>query len=204
MKSSRNIMLTKKYLKQNKFLAIPFDKGVGICIMKADDYHSKLQDILKLPQFRKLPKGRKNARNPALVEEDRIIVILDKMLADNKINDNIYEKLKPHGSQPARLYGTAKVHKDTLPMRPVLSMPGSAYYAIGVQVAEWLSKVPECQINTSNKQIVDAIKNIELDSNTELVSFDVVSLYTNVTVNRSYRALCQSVVQWKPRSTTNR
>ena len=61
-------------------------------------------------------------------------------------------------------------------------MPGSAYYAIGNQVGEWLSEVPECQINTSNKQIVDTIKDIELDSSRQLVSFDVVSLYTNVPV----------------------
>ena len=45
--------------------------------------------------------------------------------------------------------------------------------------------MPECQINTSNKQIVDMIKNIKLDSNRELVSFDVVSLYTNVPVTEA-------------------
>ena len=36
MKSSKNIQLTKKYLKVNDLLAVPFDKGIGICIMKKD------------------------------------------------------------------------------------------------------------------------------------------------------------------------
>ena len=115
MKTSRNIMLTKKYLKQNNLLAIPFDKGVGICVMKSEDYQSKLGDILKLPQFEKLPKGRKNARNPAILEEERIIKALDDMVEGGKINDSLYAKLKPKGSQPARLYGLAKVHKNTVP-----------------------------------------------------------------------------------------
>ena len=178
-------MQDENFQKQNNLLAIPFDKGVGICVMKSEDYQSKLGDILKLPQFEKLPKGRKNARNPAILEEERIIKALDDMVEGGKINDSLYAKLKPKGSQPARLYGLAKVHKNTVPTRPVLSMPGSAYYAIGNQVGEWLSEVPECQINTSNKQIVDTIKNIKLDSNRELVSFDVVSLYTNVPVTEA-------------------
>ena len=33
-KSSRNIAAAKRYLKENKLLAIPFDKGVRICLMK--------------------------------------------------------------------------------------------------------------------------------------------------------------------------
>ena len=73
-----------------------------------------LQRYFEITTISETSKRPKNARNPALVEEDRIIAILDEMLADNKINDSIYQKLKPHGSQPARLYGTAKVHKDTI------------------------------------------------------------------------------------------
>ena len=47
MKSSRNIQQTKKYLKDNDLLAIPFDKGIGICIMKKEAYHQKLDKIIK-------------------------------------------------------------------------------------------------------------------------------------------------------------
>ena len=112
----------------------------------------------------------------------RRIVSFCFLRKNKKIDESLYNKIKSHGSQPARLYGLAKVHKTIIPTRPVLSMPGSAYYAIGNQVGEWLSEVPECQINTSNKQIVDTIKDIELDSSRQLVSFDVVSLYTNVPV----------------------
>ena len=53
LKCSRNLMLTKKYLIDNDLLAIPFDKGVGICIMKKEVYHAKMKTILELPQFEK-------------------------------------------------------------------------------------------------------------------------------------------------------
>jgi len=99
-----------------------------------------------------------------------------------KIAAGMFERLKPIGSQPHHLYGLAKVHKNDLPLRPVLSMPGSAYYKIAKQTAEWLSVVPECQINSLTKDIADKLNKIALKTDHELVSFDVVSLYTNVPV----------------------
>ena len=97
----------------------------------------------------------------------------------------MYEKLRPTGSQPARLYGLAKIHKPLIPMRPVVSMPGSSYHKIAKKVSKWLSVVEECSINTSTKEIVDSLPNITLPEGHELVSFDVCSLYTNVPVKEA-------------------
>ena len=85
----------------------------------------------------------------------------------------------------ARLYGLAKVHKKDIPVRPVLSMPGSAYHKVAIKVAEWLSVVPECQINSSTKTVCDKLKTVTLERDEIVVSFDVSSLYTNVPVMES-------------------
>ena len=145
----------------------------------------KLTEITNLPQFEKLCKKRKNEMHPILKEEERIVSALKEMNENNKINDSLYLKLKPIGSQPPRLYGLAKVHKDDTPVRPVVSMPGSAYHKIAKEVTSWLSVVEECNINSSTKQISDKLPNIQLNQNEELVSFDVKSLYTNVPVNEA-------------------
>jgi len=185
LKESRNIKLTKQYLKEHDLLAVPFDKGIGICVMKTTDYHAKLNSILQLPQFKKTSPARKNAKQPVLKEEHRIMEILKKMKLEGKINESLYEKIRPVGSQPPSLYGLAKVHKNNIPVRPVLSMPGSVYHKIGNQVAEWLSVVPECKINSSTKSISDKLSDICLNEDEEIISFDVVSLYTNVPVLES-------------------
>ena len=174
--------MTKKYLQENNLLAIPFDKGIGICIMKKESYDAKIRDIIGLPQFKKWIPSRKNERNPVLKEEDRVIDKLKELSAKGKITNKLYDKLKPVGSQPPRLYGLAKIHKPNIPVRPVLSMPGSMYYKIAVQVADWLSVVDECKTNTNTKTIADSLKDIQLDEVDEIVSFDVKSLYTNVPV----------------------
>ena len=119
-------MMTKKYLKDNDLLAIPFDKGIGICIMKKETYETKLDAIINLPQFQKVIITRKNAKHPVLKEEERIVTTLQNMKDTNRISDELYVKLKPIGSQPARIYGLAKIHKKAVPVRPVLSMPGSS------------------------------------------------------------------------------
>ena len=185
LKNSRYVTLTKKYLKDNGLLAIPFDKGVGICVMHKETYHNKMDSIISLPQFEKWIPPRKNAMHPLLKEEQRITDTLSELYKNQKISEDLFNKLRPSGSQPARLYGLAKVHKQDMPMRPVLSMPGSAYYNVAKQVAIWLSHVPECKINCSTEEVCNKLSSVKLEADEELVSFDVVSLYTNVPVLES-------------------
>ena len=88
----------------------------------------------------------------------------------------------PRGSQLVHLYGPAKVHKKDIPVRPALSIPGSAYHKVAVRVAERLSVVPECKINSSTKTVCDKLKTVILEEDEIMISFDVSSLYTNVPV----------------------
>ena len=184
-KTPRNIQMTRKYLKENGLLAVPFDKGIGICLMKSETYNQKLDEITSLPQFQKEQQKRKNEKHPIMKEEERITNTLKKMKDRKQITELLFDKLKPVGSQPPRLYGLAKVHKTGLPLRPVLSMPGSAYYRTAKQVADWLSVVKECQTNSSTKSISDSLKEIHMADDEELISFDVSSLYTNVPVQEA-------------------
>ena len=191
--------MTQKYLKNNNLIAVPFDKEVGICLMSIESYNQKLGEILKLPQFEKMTKQRTNAKEFVLKEEEDIVKCLKELLNEEQISQKAFDMLKPVGSKPPRLYGLAKVHKKDIPVRPVLSMPGSAYHKIGKFLAQFVSHVPECNINTSSKHISDKIKSVHLDEGEELISFDVVSLYTNVPVIESIED-CANLL-YNPRAT---
>ena len=182
LKCSRHLNMTKKYLKDNNYIAVPFDKGVGICVMSKEDYCAKMDKLINLPQFQKVKKVRSNEKSPILKEEERITNILKELKNEGKIDENLFNRMKPTGSQPARLYGLAKVHKPDTPMRPVLSMPGSAYHGVAQVVANWLSVVPECKINCSTQKICETLPDIQLSEEERMISFDVSSLYTNVPV----------------------
>ena len=104
--------------------------------------------------IRSASQSRKNEKHPLLKEEERVVNELKKLKREGQIDKTLYHKLKPRGSQPARLYSLAKVHKSTTPVGPVLSMTGSCYFKTAEQVAEWLSVVDECKINSSTQNSV--------------------------------------------------
>ena len=91
----------RKYLKDNGLLAVPFDKGVGFCIMRKRTYESKLEFLLQSAQF---------VKKHAITDE--VILKIEKelnkeLLAMNKtdeISDKLYSKMRSTGRQPARLY----------------------------------------------------------------------------------------------------
>ena len=125
---------------------------------------------------------RKNGKDLCLKEEDRINSVLQNLHKQGKIDNQTLKDLKSIGGQFPRLYGLAKVHKNNIPVRPVLSMPGSPYHKIVQKVTDWLSVVSESKINRPTQKTVDSLKRISLESEEVIISFDVTSPYTNVPV----------------------
>ena len=164
--------MTKRFLKEHKLLAVPFDKGTGICLLKSTTYKNQLR------QFEKIQITRKNAKNMSIKEEYQL-------LDTHEIDETLFEDMKSMGGQLPKLYGLAKVHKPSVPVRLVLSMPGSPYYKIAEKVTKWLPMVPESKINCSTEKTVDQLKDVTLDTDEVVKSFDVSPLYTNVPVNEA-------------------
>ena len=103
------------------------------------------------------------------------------MKKDKIIDDPLYQQLYPSGSRPWVLYGLPKVHKEGVPMRPILSSIGTC----GYNIAEFL--VPFLQPLTINNytvkdsfSFVDEITSLTTNSNITMASFDIKSLFTNV------------------------
>ena len=53
----RVIHKTFEFLKANKLKAIPYDKGLGFCIMTEGDYRKRLEEIINLQQFKPQEKA---------------------------------------------------------------------------------------------------------------------------------------------------
>ena len=181
---------TRKYLKDNGLLAVPFGKGVGFCIMRKQKYESKLKSLLQSAQFVK-----KDATT------DEVILKIEKelikeLLAMNKrdeISDQLYYKMRSTGGQPARLYGLAKVHKDEKPVRPVLSLPGSSYEIIIKMLAKFFDNIDGANIETNTKEAREKIENIALDPDETIISLDVKRLYTNVPLKEAIEIALQKL-----------
>ena len=62
--SDEGIEKVRKYLKHSGFLAVPFDKGVGFCVMKKETYEKKLKHLLQAEQF----SERKNLTDSVIMK----------------------------------------------------------------------------------------------------------------------------------------
>ena len=123
-----------------------------------------------------------------VAEEVRVCAILLEMKKSNQIRDWFSQMVRPTGSQPTRLYGLAKVHKLNVPLRPIMSMPGSSYHSSSVRLAKWLQLLPETNINTNSSHANKFFSRVRHEKDDEcLVSRDVERLFTNVPVGEAIR-----------------
>ena len=84
-----------KYLQKNGLLAVPYDKGVGFCVMRTTDYQTKLNDILNGPQFRKCDIDDSDVKK----HEEKMNKELISSKNKNAISVELYERLRSTGAQ---------------------------------------------------------------------------------------------------------
>ncbi|CAF4146789.1 unnamed protein product, partial [Rotaria sordida] len=65
-----------------------------------------------------------------LQQEDRLYRKLISLKQSGFITPEEFQRCRPVGSQPARIYGLPKVHKTGTPLRPILSAIGTYNYGI--------------------------------------------------------------------------
>ena len=82
----------------------------------------------------------------------------------------------------AKFYGLPKIHKDNNPLRPIVSLPGSPTYNLSKYLADILKPL----VSTSPHSVknvnafLSKIKDIHVEPDEIMISFDVVSLFTSI------------------------
>lgn len=98
-------------------------------------------------------------------------------------------RIKPAGCQRPRLYGLPKVYKNDVPLPPILSMMCSAQHELAKWLAELLNLVSDhfsAYCVPDSFTFLEFIRNCSITSSDKiLVSFDIVSLYTNVSLQET-------------------
>ena len=171
------------YLKRNDIKAVPYDKGSGFALMTSNQYETKLLEVLSGDQFQALRavKGK-----PLLLKiEERFNKSQQTLCDHGSISQAFYQSTRATGSQPARLYGLAKVHKDNVPLRPVLSLPASCYHKLNKVLSRFFDKVPGANIETCTPAMKELLASSTIDEDETIFSLDVESLYTNVPVQEA-------------------
>ena len=94
------------------------------------------------------------------------------------------------------IIGLAKVHKEGAPLRPVVSMIKTAEYNLAKYLVKIINDVmPTTYMLSSTRSFVNQISSFDFLPSHVLVSYDVVSLFTNIPLNETIDIVCNYVYQ---------
>ena len=142
-------------------------------------------------------------RDPTLKTERK----LSQILGENKdlIPQIKYRQLIQYCSKLPLIYGLPNIHKDGIPLRPIVSNRGSACHPLIRFLVEIISPLTgkSSSYVKNSAHFVKRIKDASIHSN-QMVSLDVVSLFTKVptdetlTVVRDKQTPCwkNALVSW--------
>ena len=157
-------------------------KPLTVAERSLTDYDSKMETLL----------SDRDTYQPVLkspfakIERDlnsRLLVLKRQ----NKINETVYQKLRSTDGSPPAIRGSIKHHKPGFPLRPIVSSIGSALYNTSKFLSDILSPIQNLNgysvLNSS--QFAKEVANMEISEDEVMVSFDVVSLFTAIPVNKA-------------------
>ena len=165
------------------------DKGNVVVLVDKSVYLQKMKSILDdESKFRKLDISDNNIVQTLIETQDRIKSILGPLKAKKVISEEVYKKIMPIGSQPGRLYGLCKVHKESVdghkPFRPILSAINTPSYQLAKFLIPMLEPITKNDfVTTDSFSFSNDIKSQNVNS--FMVSYDVDSLFTNIPLNET-------------------
>lgn len=192
---NKQLHLTLSNLRNNKSIKIlRFDKGNGTVILNPDDYINKLNTIISDgSKFKIYQQSKNKKKHPILAIEDDISNQIKKILKPNLDKEQL-SKILPTGSSVGKLYGLAKIHKTNCPLRPVVNMQGTAQFKLAQYLDSLIkNSFPQQFMLSSTSEFLEKIKDTRVTNKSQLISYDIVSLFTNIPLEETIQITCDYV-----------
>ena len=178
-----------KNLKNDESITIvKADKGNCTVVLDTTDYQSKMNDLLSDEDtYTSIRK------NPVKKIERILNAKLLALKRNGRFTEAQYFKLRSTDGIIPRIYGLIKIHKNDLPLRPIVSMIGSPLY----EVSKYLATVIAPSVGTTcfsvknTFQFVNFLESCKCSSEDIMVSFDVVALFTSVPIELAIKVLTE-------------
>jgi dTDP-4-amino-4,6-dideoxygalactose transaminase len=150
------------------------DKGNATVVMDRVEYNTKMSVILNDKS-----NYKKVLQDPTKGIERK----LNKKLKwlERKMGRQQYLKLHSVDGTSPRLYGKAKIHKEGVPLRPIVSYVGSPCYNVGKFLSNILEPLRKKTHQIKNVyHLKQQVEVLNIDEDEEMVSYDVVGLFPSV------------------------
>ena len=174
-----------KELKQMDVAILPADKGNATVLMATEDYHTKMRGLLETTTYQRLKK------DPTSTQENRISRKLRELEKGNELPESLYRRLRHSGCQPPMIYGLPKKHKTSVPLRPIVFCIGSPSYQLSKHISSFLTPLAvQTESHVENSEhFVKTMRDVWMMEDEVLVTFDVVSFFTNVPIGEAVKVI---------------
>ena len=189
--------------KQDDIMILPADKGKATVILDKSDYENKIQNLLSDTKTYEILK-----KDPTNSVKNQLINTLKKWKKEGTISQQLYKKIYPTSDQPPKFYGLPKIHKPSMPLRPIVSGNGSVTESCAKHLAKVLNAVKgknEHAIKNSD-DFVNKVKDLEVPPGQKMVSFDVSALFTSIPIDFAIQAIKTKLIRddsWKTTTELN-
>ena len=170
-----------KGLKRDNNIAIlPADKGKITVVLDSNTYKEKVNALLSdTKTYSKLNK------DPTTTYKNRLLKLLKELKEKGSNDQTLYEKLRPRACVVPCIYGLPKVHKNNIPVRPIVSSIGLVCYNLARFVPDLLSPLigKSSHYIQNSQDFVAKVKDLKGNDTKVQTSYDVTARFTSVLVD---------------------
>ena len=179
-----NVTLDKRLalreLRRNEnIMILPADNGRATVLLDTSEYENKMSVLLSdMSTYKVL------TRDPTPALQRKMNGVLLKLKKENRITPKVYNRLRCSSGTTPYIYGLSKVHKENVPLRPIVSFCTSPTYSLSRYLATLLSPLVGGSSSDvrNSRDFVSFMLSQQLQPGEILVSFDVVSLFTRIPI----------------------
>lgn len=176
--------------RDSSIIILRADKGNATVVLDSSTYDQKINEVLS-------DKSKYSPLNkdPTNKLERRLVKTLSQLHNQGELDHEYKRRLTPSQSHAPQLYGLPKVHKEGIPLRPIVSTIGSPHYALAKELARILAPLAglsDSYIRNSG-HFVQRLSMITITDQDLLVSFDVKSLFTQVPIDEALTIVADKI-----------
>ena len=183
-------VLMRELAKNESIVILRPDKGKGAVLLDKAVYIDKMSNILQ--DNTKFLKIGTPTFSSIFKQEDKINRFLKQLKDNGVINNETYLELYSSGNAFGVLYGLPKIHKQDIPLRPILAAYNTPNYKIAKYISHLITPYSLNQYALTNSaSLIPHI--LSQDSDLYMVSLDVTSLFTNVPLQATIQLILEKI-----------
>lgn len=177
---------TRKFLRDHiDVIVVQADKGNKTVLMYKNEYEKKMEILLEDKNTYKTIRV-----DPTLKLQKENNNIVSDLFKNNHIDSWQKRQLFCSAATAPRIYGLPKIHKPDTPLRPIVSSVQVPCYHMSKYIGTILKHLISETYNIKNSiEVKKQLTNIKVDRSETIVSFDVISLFTNIPVRTAIRTI---------------